>query len=110
MMTADTKLLPWAAATANSYRSKMIMTFFIALALFGVGVYLILPWISKLKEKQLGVPQCTGDHECPDKTVCSQTGVCVPDIVVPRVALDDPLGRGRDGEGTNVYRVAQVRE
>ncbi len=110
MVTADTRLLPWAAATANSYRSKMIMTFFIAIALFGFGVYLLLPWLSRLRENQLGVAQCAGDDQCPDNTFCSQSGVCVPDIVLPQVFSDEPLGRGRYGEGADVYRVAQVRE
>lgn len=104
-------LLSFAAATANSYRSKMILALAVALVLFSVGVYFLVPWIKKqVAEKQLGTPQCSNDDECPDKTVCNHSGLCVPDIIVPRVATDDVMGRGRDGEGPDVYRVAQVKK
>lgn len=109
-IASDEMLLPVAAAAANGFRVKVMIAAFLGLALFGFGVFLLMPWFKKLTaENQLGVPQCRDDSECPNKTICNSTGLCVPDIILPRVNDENPMGRGRAGEGVNVQRVAEVR-
>ena len=52
--------------------------------------------------------QCVSDAECNDHTRCDEFGMCVP-LGVPvqqRVGGGAVLGRGRDGEGSDVQKVS----
>lgn len=110
-IVTDEMLLPVAAAAANGFRLKMIIAAMVGLAIFAFGIYLLIPWFKKLTttEKQLGFPQCNNDFDCPPNTICNLTGMCVPDIIVPQIKDENPMGRGRDGDGVDVQRVKEVR-
>ena len=47
---------------------------------------------------------CYQDTDCPDKAYCGHAGYCVPSEMEPEQREEPVLGRGRGGEGANVYR------
>lgn len=58
------------------------------------------PIVSLKLDKQ---QQCYQDADCPDGTYCGRRNYCIPSEMEPPLETDIVLGRGRGGEGSNVY-------
>lgn len=85
-----------------------VKAFVLLIALLIIAYVVYDQWIKT--EKQVGgavaPPQCGSNADCPAHTECGHHGYCLP--VVPDITFADPtggLGRGRGGEGENVYTV-----
>lgn len=93
------------ASQQNTWKVKACA---LLLTLLVIAYVVYVQWIRV--EKQIGgavaPPQCASSADCPAQTECGHHGYCLP--VVPDITFADPtggLGRGRKGEGENVYTV-----
>ena len=93
---------------AQQNKTWKVKALVLALVLVVILYVVYTQWIKK--ENQVGgavaPPQCMSNEDCPARTECGHHGYCLP--ISPDVTYADPtggLGRGRKGEGENVYTV-----
>jgi hypothetical protein len=101
--TAATETMNWAT------RRRAIAALVILGGAIGIG-FLIRHYYPS-KENQTGIiglniqkqQECYQDADCPDSAYCGATGYCIPEEMEPSLEAGGVLGRGRGGEGSNVY-------
>jgi hypothetical protein len=102
--TAATETMNW-ATRRRAIAAIIILGGFIALAA------LVNHCNNQSSEKQTGIiglniqkqQECYQDADCPDSAYCGAAGYCLPHEMEGTLESTGVLGRGRGGEGSNVY-------
>ena len=102
--TAATETMNWAT------RRRAIAAIVVLGGAVALG-FLINHYANKDKENQKGIiglniqkqQGCYQDADCPDSAYCGAAGYCLPHEMQPNLESGGVLGRGRGGEGSNVY-------